>query len=148
VDLTVGEQTFSIPPDTRIVLSTNGSQTLKRYWGNDSLKWKPRRWVLDLGTNSEETGEKGESLFVPARGSFFAWSDGVRTCPGKKFSQVEFVAAMVALFRDYKVDVVPEKGETHYDARERVKRTVNDNAMVLLLQMRDPKSVGLKWSAR
>lgn len=69
----------------------------------------------------------------------------MRPCPGRKFSQVEFVAAMVSLFRRHRVEVVPNAGESAQEARERVKKVVNDNVIVLLLQMREPKTVGLRW---
>jgi cytochrome P450 len=153
VNLTVGEQTICIPPDTRVLPNTNAIHTLPRYWGSDSMEWKPSRWILGcsstpLSRSQAHSNDTSEQLFVPVRGSYIAWSDGVRPCPGKKFSQVEFVATMVALFRRHRVEVVPNKGETLFDARERVKRVVNDNVIVLLLQMKEPKTVGLKWLPR
>jgi hypothetical protein len=117
------------------------------------MEWKPSRWILG-GSSAPLYGSQGhsndtsEQLFVPVRGSYIAWSDGLRPCPGKKFSQVEFVATMVGLFRRHRVEVVPNKEETLFDARERVKKVVNDNVIVLLLQMKEPKTVGLKWLPR
>lgn len=73
---------------------------------------------------------------------------GIRPCPGTKFSQVEFVAAMVALFKRNRVQVVLEEGESSEDAKERVMGVVRDNGIVLLLQMRCPEKVGLKWVGR
>jgi cytochrome P450 len=151
--LTVGEKSFYIPPDTRIIPNVNAIHSLPRYWGDDSLEWKPSRWIVDSGTGPfarkptpSYTGN--EEFLVPERGSYLAWSDGVRPCPGKKFSQVEFVAAMVGLFHHHRVEVVAEQGETSLDARERIKRVVDDKVVVILMQMRDPKSVALKWVAR
>lgn len=148
--LVVGDKTIIIPPDTRIIPNSNAIHTLPRYWGKDSMEWKPSRWITSSSSSSSKDTETKpvfgkESLMTPKKGTYVAWSDGVRPCPGKKFSQVEFVAAMASLFRRHRVEVVPNPGETAQEARDRVKGCVNDNRIVLLLQMRDPKSVGLRW---
>jgi cytochrome P450 len=149
--LTVGEQSFYIPPNTRIIPNVNAIHSLPRYWGSDSLEWKPSRWIVNASSSADNQASSDtthEEFLVPERGSYLAWSEGLRPCPGKKFSQVEFVAAMVGLFRHHRVEVVPEKGETPFDARERIKRVVEDKVVVILLQMRDPKSVALMWVVR
>lgn len=125
--------------------------TYPRYWGQDSLTWCPSRWILpsskttatDLGTQLSQ-----EHLLTPEKGTFIAWSDGARNCPGKKFAQVEFVATMAALFRDYRVMPVAKKGETPDGARRRVLGVVKDSNVELLLQMRDPDSVAVTWSRK
>lgn len=85
---------------------------------------------------------------MPEKGACFAWFEGARSCPGKKFAQVEFVATMAALFRTHRVQPVPGKGETLERARRRVLDVVEDTRMQLLLQMRDPNSVAVAWSRR
>ncbi|RDL38404.1 Cytochrome P450 [Venustampulla echinocandica] len=145
--LTVGEKTIVVPPDTRIIPNSNAIHTHPRYWGEDSMSWKPARWILSSATSSpsSQLNAQAETFKTFPKGSYIAWSDGVRPCPGKKFSQVEFVAAMVSLFRRHRVEIVPNAGESVLEARERVKKVINDNVIVLLLQMREPKTVGLKW---
>jgi hypothetical protein len=61
---------------------------------------------------------------------------------------VEFVGAMVALFKRHRVEIVREGGETMEQAKERVMKVVKDNVMGLLLQMRSPEKVGLRWVER
>ena len=86
---------------------------------------------------------------VPPKGSFIAWSEGIRNCPGKRFSQVEFVAAMAGLFRDWRVDPVTEGFETPEMARRRVMDLVeNDTGQVLLLQLLHPERAALTWRRR
>ena len=86
---------------------------------------------------------------VPHKGSFIAWSEGIRNCPGKKFSQVEFVAAMAGIFRDWQVDAVTEGSETPEMARMRVMNMVeNDTGQVLLLQLLHPERAALTWKRR
>lgn len=69
-------------------------------------------------------------------------------CPGKKFGQVEFVASMVALFRKHRVEVLPEPGERQEEACQRALDVVRDSRIVLLLQMRKPETVALRWIER
>lgn len=52
---------------------------------------------------------------------------------------------MVSLFRRHRVEVVPENGETIEQAQKRTLGAVKDSRIVLLLQMRNPESVGLRW---
>ena len=99
--------------------------------------------MADLGSRLTH-----EQLLVPEKGTFAAWSEGVRSCPGKKFAQVEFVAAMAALFRNHRVEPVPRQGETLAQARSRALDVVKDSSLRLLLQMRDPSSVAVRWSRR
>lgn len=58
---------------------------------------------------------------------------------------MEFVATMVSLFKEHRVNVVPEREETDKEARARVLDVTKDFVNVLLLQMRHPEKVGLKW---
>lgn len=79
------------------------------------------------------------------QGTFVPWFEGVRVCPGKKFAQVDFVAAMTALFRTHHVNPIVHSGEDIGHARQRILHMVMDSNMGLLLQLRNPSSVSLKW---
>jgi cytochrome P450 len=80
---------------------------------------------------------------------FIAWSAGARSCPGQKFSQVEVVAVMASLFRDWRVKPVPEVGEDDAMARSRIERLVKkETGMVLLLQLLHPEKAVLTWERR
>lgn len=123
-----------------------------KYWGEDGLEWKPSRWILTEGSSYGENSKSKlksrpdeEHLFSPQKGTYVPWSEGARACPGKKFGQVEFVATMVSLFRKHRIEVVPEKGESAEEARRRAEKSVWDSEIVLLLQMKKPELVGVKW---
>ncbi|KAK8017345.1 hypothetical protein PG993_013671 [Apiospora rasikravindrae] len=151
--LTVGENTYSMPPKTIILPSYASMHTDPRYWGSDSLEWRPSRWIRkpDSGPDSTTTSKKKvgeEEIDMNQRGVFLGWSEGTRDCPGKKFSQVEFVALMVGLFRQWRVDPVVRKdeGETIEAARQRVMKLIQeDSGWVLLLQMLHPERAPLSW---
>lgn len=89
-----------------------------------------------------------EVLYTPPKGAYLPWSDGPRGCPGKKFAHVETVGALAGLFRDHRVEPVPEDGEDMGMARKRTMDVVNDSGMVLLLQMLKPERAGLRWVKR
>ena len=126
-------------------------QTHPRYWGPDSLTWRPTRWIVgssDSIRDNLSTRLAQESLLNPDKGTFIAWSEGARNCPGKKFAQVEFVATMAALFRNHRAEPIPLDGESPGAARERMLEVVKDSTVELLLQIRNPDSVSVKWSRR
>ncbi|KAI0185532.1 putative cytochrome P450 [Xylaria flabelliformis] len=140
--LSVGGKSIVIPPNTMVIPSYASVHTDPKYWGSDSLTWRPSRWI-----NNAEHGS--EQLISPQRGTFLGWSEGSRDCPGRKFSQVEFVATIATLVRDWRFDPATEPGETIDDARQRVLHQIEtDSAPVLLLQMLHPERAPLVWSRR
>jgi cytochrome P450 len=142
VSLQVGGKTIVLPPKTMFIPSYAAVQTDPRYWGADALEWRPSRWIQEGGAKPGE-----EELKIIEKGTFLGWSEGARDCPGKKFSQVEFVATMAALFRDSRVDPAPvHEGEGSEEARKRVLDLIeHDSAPVLLLQMLHPERAPLVW---
>lgn len=149
----VNNKTINIPSDTLVVPNLQALHTYPRYWGTDSLTWRPSRWILPDSTFQTAEGTvptqlPNEKLLMPEKGTFIPWSEGARNCPGKKFAQVEFVATMATLFRNYRVQPVVNQGETLDGARKRVLDVVKDSSVQLLLQMRDSGSVAVTWSRR
>ncbi|KAI9151567.1 Phomenoic acid biosynthesis cluster cytochrome P450 monooxygenase [Paramyrothecium foliicola] len=140
----VGGKSLILPPNSMIAPSYGSVQTDPRFWGSDSLEWRPSRWIKAAVSSGDE-----EEFNMPVRGAFMGWSEGNRDCPGRKFSQVEFVATMAVLFRDWRVDPVQKQGETLEAARQRALDAVsNDSGYVLLLQLLHPERVPLTWSKR
>ncbi|KAG8159910.1 hypothetical protein KVR01_010547 [Diaporthe batatas] len=120
-----------------------------KWWGTDSLQWRPSRWIEAHDQSSDSSALCDEELLTPQRGTYVAWSGGARDCPGRKFSQVEFVATLATLFRDHRVEPVPMAGETPEASRKRVLHLIEtDSAPVLLLQMLHPERAPLRWSRR
>jgi cytochrome P450 len=148
--LKVGGRTLILPPKTMVVPSYSSLQTDPKYWGDDSLEWRPSRFIK----SSDSVATKGnplddEKFITPARGTYLPWSGGPRDCVGRKFSQVEFVAVMASVFRDWRVDPVLADGETPEASRKRVLDQIEmDSAPVLLLQMLHPERSPLTWSRR
>ena len=141
--LSINGRTYDIPPHTLIWLNNQALQTNPKYWGADSTSWRPDRWMWSA---SAKDNIGPETLREPTKGSFIAWSDGPRVCPGKKFSQVEFVAVMAVLFHQHNVKPALLEGETEGGAKQRVLATVEDSQTNITLQMRQPKRVSLVWT--
>jgi hypothetical protein len=57
---------------------------------------------------------------------FFPWSDGRFLCPGKKFAQVELVAALAVLFRRHRVQPQCMENENLGQAQDRIFRAILD----------------------
>lgn len=153
--LVVGDKTLVLPPNTMMCLAYSSLQTDPRWWGEDSLTWRPSRFVRSTAKHGQEVDQYPdaspleEEFIEPRRGTFVGWSEGTRDCPGRKFSQIEFVATVASLFRDYTVAPVPFKGKTAEVSRKRVLDLIkNDSGMVLLQQMLHPERAPLVRSRR
>jgi cytochrome P450 len=151
--LDIRDKTILLPPNTMICLAYSSLQTDPRWWGADSLTWRPSRFIKQTAGGPGPRGKgadlDAEQFVQPKRGSFVGWSEGARDCPGRKFSQVEFVATMASLFRDWRVDPITFEGERVEDARKRVLNLIEtESAMVLLIQMLHPEKAPLTWSKR
>lgn len=142
--LQVGDRVLAIPPGTETILMIHGVQTDPRYWpGNDSHVWRPSRWIVRPGTTGGEATE--EELFVPQKGSFLPWSDGPQNCPGKKFSQVEAVAALACVFKTCRIRPKTDAVETSEQARKRAQDCADDVNYQLMLRMNHPDRVKLEF---
>ncbi|KAF2750887.1 cytochrome P450 monooxygenase-like protein [Sporormia fimetaria CBS 119925] len=141
--LTISDKTYLIPKGTMLDFNYTALHMHPNYWGDDAAEWKPSRWIRTEPGRAPV--HEREAMRIPDDGSFLAWSDELRGCPGKKFAQVEHVGVMVSMFRQHRVEPVREEGENQEDARRRVKEAVADTGMRLLLQMLHPEKVALRW---
>jgi cytochrome P450 len=71
--LRVGDREFVIPPNVYVSLNMYGIMNDPVWWGEDSMEWKPKRWI----TIDPKTGK--ETLASPPPGATFVpWSAGPR----------------------------------------------------------------------
>ena len=64
---------------------------------------------------------------MPAKGAFAPFSEGARSCLGRKFAQVEFVACLVMVMRSWSVELA-EGWST-----ERVWEVINKSITIITL---------------
>ncbi|KAI3398547.1 hypothetical protein diail_9071 [Diaporthe ilicicola] len=140
-----------LPPRTTVAPNVIASHLLPELWGDDHMVFRPGRWIgqpgdmasevlLDLPTSVAEKAASGDGKGI----AYFPWSSGGRVCPGKKFSQVEVLAFVSSLLRDYRLEVVPEGLETEEQARKRCFEVVQDSETQITLQMRRSDTVWLR----
>ena len=141
--LEINNVLYQIPADVLVVPSLQALHTDPRYWGLDSLVWRPQRWIT-----AGPGGFESETLLKPLKGTYFPWSEGIRNCPGKKFAQVEVVAVLATLLANHVSEPVVKDGERLDAARARVLDLVRDSSVELLLKIRDPRSIPIRWRER
>ena len=98
---------------------------------NDLEEFKPERWLLSGdgqmqgqahrgaagatehtdGSEEDEdatggpTADSAGALYKPAKGSYLPFSDGARSCLGKRFAQVEVLAVLAVIFSEWSVEL-------------------------------------------
>jgi cytochrome P450 len=137
---------------------------------NDLDDFIPERWLVNDGTRSgvdtpdqsDSGGEEdfggftGESsaaeLFRPTRGSFIPFSDGPRSCLGRRLAQVEVVAVLSVIFQKYSIELavdrwatdeevekmdMKERIELYKKARQRAEETIKTASSRITLKLHD-----------
>jgi cytochrome P450 len=125
-----------IPPHVHLLINSAALHTLPSYWGSDYALWRPNRWL-----------DEEEHLLQPPPGMFNAWTTGPRVCPGKKFSQVEFVAVIARLLKNGRVTPKLKPKETRKDAIVRIGDVIQDSELDVTLHMKHPDKAVLVWEA-
>lgn len=134
-----------VPAGTYVSTNVYGVNSDPRWWGAESLEWNPKRWInIDPKTGQETIAQP--PMGVP----FLAWSVGPRICPGKKFSQVEFVAVIATLLKSYRVKplIIEGKMKTERQARDALLEVVNDSLNIITPKMRRPEDAGVMFISR
>jgi cytochrome P450 len=93
----------------------------------------------------------GEGLFTPPKGAFIPFSEGARSCPGRRFAQVEITAVLTLIFKTYSLELdvgewasdaevermgVEERREVYEKAKKKAKKFIGESKTVVTLQMR------------
>jgi cytochrome P450 len=133
-------ESYTLPPKTCINLNATDLHYSTEYWGPDASSFDPSRWDASnkesyLARNDGVSGLAGPglehaTLHRPARGAYIPFSDGMRACVGKKFAQVEVVAVLAVLLKDYEVCLGDEEG-----AKSQAWRAIEGSVTILTLGM-------------
>lgn len=135
--ITVQGSQLVVPGDCTVSLNAAAVHRNPRYWPcvsegsrNDLDQFRPERWLLktnesnpsSTSNHTEEfddedmTGPSGPDtssfLFKPVKGSYIPFSEGYRSCLGRRFSQVEILAAFAVIFREYSVELAVDEFAT------------------------------------
>lgn len=110
-------------------------------WGSDALEFNPQRFIVKAADGTE-------SVAVPDGVLFFPWVVGPRVCPGKKFSQVEFVAMVANILSRYRVEAVTQGDESESEARQRLLSVMNDKYFNISAHFKRPEDVAVRFVPR
>ena len=128
--LMVNGEDVTVPPNTMMRLCIPGVHRNPKFWphgspedaakpafaldnqNNDLEEFKPERWLPE---------KPGGSLYTPVRGSYIPFSDGQRACLGKRFAQVEIVAALAVIFSQYSVELAVDEWATNEEVDDMTK---------------------------
>ncbi|KAF9770393.1 hypothetical protein IL306_012078 [Fusarium sp. DS 682] len=178
--ITIDGQSHLIPSKTVISLVAVSVHRNPRYWpGRPSLihgdkddinDWVPERWyrksqgptarsMESKGTSPEDEefgGYKGPDtstqLFRPERGSFIPFSDGPRSCLGRRIAQIEIIATLAVIFKDYSLELAVDgwasdaeveqmdrqvRREVYAKAQSISRKKIQGATSVLTLKIRD-----------
>ncbi|KAI7551908.1 cytochrome P450 [Hortaea werneckii] len=128
--MTLGGKPVTVPGGCNITLNTAALHRNPRYWPHSSeedlLDFRPERWVVEEEKGGEEKKEEQQayateegldfdgpdkradtsaSLFRPAKGAYIPFSDGYRSCLGRRFAQVEILAVLAVIFKNWSVEL-------------------------------------------
>ncbi|KAL5703299.1 hypothetical protein ACHQM5_028404 [Ranunculus cassubicifolius] len=84
-----------VTPGTQIIISFFSEGKIPWIWGEDSLEFKPERWIDGNGKLSHELSSK-----------FFAFNVGPRSCLGKDISFTQMKLCVAAVLFNFQVDLV------------------------------------------
>jgi len=148
---------------------------------NDLEEFKPERWLLNSEDKSRtsmpdqdgdiEASQPGvntaadasAALYRPPKGAYIPFSEGYRSCIGRRFAQVEILAILALIFSQYSVELAvdayasdeevekmsePEKRKVWQKAKVEVDRQMRcDMASLITLQLRKG-AIGLRFVKR
>lgn len=147
--LTVNGQHYTIPEDSFLSLSSPGLHRNPKYWPHTSTEdlneFRPERWLVGENSTSTEhqTSESAQgpdadgpdtrpdtssTLYRPPRGAYIPFSDGYRSCLGRRFAQVEILAVLATIFKTWSVELdvsmFLKEGEKEEELSDERKREV------------------------
>ncbi|KAK0338154.1 hypothetical protein LTR02_001879 [Friedmanniomyces endolithicus] len=131
--LQLGGKHVTVPADCNVTLDTVALHRNPKYWPHtseaDLLDFRPERWLVDGGANGHHDHGHGDeahsnvdegldfddgpdkrpdtapSLFRPAKGAYIPFSDGYRSCLGRRFAQVEILAVLAVVFKTWSIEL-------------------------------------------
>ena len=79
---------------------------------------------------------------------YIAWVFGARVCPGKKFSQVEFVAVIAHMLSVYQIELVKDDWKTMGSARGKLMNVLDEKYFNVSAHMKRPHDASIRLVRR
>lgn len=130
--ITIQGQKCVLPKGTYISLVTAAVQRNPNYWPkgdknsdkHDINEFNPARWIQktegendNIAEDEEDWGgyqgsDSSPELFRPVQGSYIPFSNGARSCLGRRIAVVEIVVALAVIFQKYSVELAVDEWAT------------------------------------
>jgi cytochrome P450 len=136
--ITIDGKKIMLPAGTHVGLCTIAAHRNARYWPtkpstvstrpDDLDDFKPERWLVRVDADGKQqadnspsqsgedddyegfTGNSSHSkLFRPVPGSYLPFSEGARSCLGRRLAQVEIMAVLAVIFQQYSVELAVDE---------------------------------------
>lgn len=103
------------------------------------------------GASFDSAPKSGDGLFTPTKGSYIPFSEGARSCPGRRFAQVEITAVLAVIFATHSLELdvgewasdaavermgLAERREVYERAKDKARRAIGESETVVTMQMR------------
>ncbi len=169
---------ITLPAGSYLGLATIGVHRNPKYWptqpskvstrSHDLYDFNPERWLLktiaegtqqnDSATESEDEEDFGgftghdssAQLFRPVRGSYIPFSEGARSCLGRRLAQVEIMAVLAVIYQHHSIELavdewatddevvkmnIDEKKALYKKAQEKARATLRTATTILTLKL-------------
>ncbi|KUI72815.1 Cytochrome P450 3A1 [Cytospora mali] len=178
-----------LPKKMSIAMNTVGVHRNPKYWPTKATKTEgqgqehdlndflPERWFrpslskVPEGQDDDEADEFGgfkerdtsEQMYRPVRGSYIPFSDGARSCIGRRIAQVEMIAALAVLFQKYSIELAvdewasdeevagmgaEERRQLYEKARAKSRETIRQATSLLTLKLHGKQMVPVRLVRR
>ncbi|RYO73973.1 hypothetical protein DL766_006226 [Monosporascus sp. MC13-8B] len=133
--ITINGEKHLLPQKMQIDLTIVAAQRNPRYWptrpsrvtgaAHDVDDFVPERWfqtsggdkdngAVVEGADTEDFGgfagpDTSAQLYRPPRGAFIPFSDGARSCLGRRIAQVELLASLSTIFQRYSIELAVDE---------------------------------------
>ena len=118
--LRVNGHEIVVPAKTMLRLCIPSVHSNPRFWSasaspkssavvDDLKQFKPERWINDAGNDGDAIHHR---LQTPPPGAFIPFSDGARACLGRRFAQVEILAALALIMAQCSVELAVDEWAT------------------------------------
>ncbi|KAK6839785.1 hypothetical protein PG995_006954 [Apiospora arundinis] len=179
---------YYLPKDMHVGLVATAVHRNPRYWPSKPSKvaggdesdlhdFVPERWyrkATDLGIDEATEAVEGADtenyggfegpdtsaqLFRPVRGSYIPFSDGARSCLGRRLAQVELISALSVIFQKYSLELAvdewasdaevermdrKQRAEVYRKAQEASRKVIGSASSILTLKLHGDKFVPIR----
>ena len=129
--LWINGKEVTVPPKTMVRVCVSSVHRNPRFWhdtesheqsnlghDNDLEDFHPERWMRKKASAAAESEVDTKSTQPYKNGAYLPFSEGARACIGRRFAQVEVLAALAGILSEYSVELaVDEWASTEEVAR-------------------------------